>query len=126
MKILLKFLQGSTGDFSSKRLMGVMAGSVFAMLSIVGCYLFRHDHETFKDILWALNTYSAALLGAGLFEKRNDNTTKINSMGSGTPADPELESEDLSDLPEEVGTSRTNGKTNRRAKKQRSRNSDSE
>ena len=116
MNLLLKFLQSST-SFSSKRLMGVESGNIFVALCAFGCYVFRHDEDTYKDILFLLGSYSAALLGAGLFEKRNDNAKKTDIVDGGNSVNFESQSEDLPSLPEDARKSGANGPTKRRNKK---------
>lgn len=62
------FFQGPNGESSSKRLIGIIAGIVLAVLAFVGgmFFLIKNDAENFLDLFNQLGIFAGYMLTAGL------------------------------------------------------------
>lgn len=71
----MQFLQDSSGESSSKRLAGLSSACLFILLGLIGglTFLFKEQASDFSGVLWAVGTFSSAMLGGTLFEKKIKN-----------------------------------------------------
>ena len=62
------FLQGPEGEFSSKRLIGVISGICLIALAFAGgiFFLIKNDAENFLDLFNQLGIFTGYMLTAGL------------------------------------------------------------
>jgi hypothetical protein len=67
MKIL-QFFQGQDGENSAKRLIGIIAGLVFCVLTMIGGlhFLAKDQSKEFQDLIGTVGYFSGTLLGFGI------------------------------------------------------------
>lgn len=72
-KWIIAYMQGVDNEPSSKRLLGLISGTTFCGLCLVGglIQLRAHAFSDYENILVILGTYSGGLLGVSVLERRN-------------------------------------------------------